>query len=55
MEFSSQQRVAAPRDFVFEQASDFTAFERQALRRGSRSSGAAAPPRWAGPGVPACR
>ncbi|MGR3463981.1 SRPBCC family protein [Limimaricola sp.] len=34
MEFSSQQRVAAPREFVFEQASDFTAFERQALRRG---------------------
>ena len=34
MEFSSQQRVAAPRGFVFEQASDFTAFERQALRRG---------------------
>ena len=34
MELSSQQRVAAPRDFVFAQASDFTAFERQALRRG---------------------
>ncbi|PHP27877.1 SRPBCC family protein [Limimaricola cinnabarinus] len=34
MEFSSQQQVAAPRDFVFAQASDFTAFERQAMRRG---------------------
>ena len=34
MEFSSQQPVAAPRDFVFAQASDFTAFERQAMRRG---------------------
>lgn len=34
MELSSQQRVAAPHEFVFAQASDFTAFERQALRRG---------------------
>ncbi len=34
MELKSKQAVAAPRDFVFEQASDFTAFERQALRRG---------------------
>ena len=45
MELKSKKAVAAPRDFVFEQASDFTAFERQALRRGVelRKEGGPAP------------
>ncbi|SDF07659.1 SRPBCC family protein [Limimaricola pyoseonensis] len=34
MELTTRQPVAAPRDFVFAQASDFDAFERLALRRG---------------------
>lgn len=34
MKFSTRQDIEAPVDFVFCRASDFAAFERQALRRG---------------------
>ncbi|MGJ8583889.1 MAG: SRPBCC family protein [Marinosulfonomonas sp.] len=34
MKFSKQQDIEAPIDYVFERATDFRAFERQALRRG---------------------
>lgn len=34
MKFSTRQDIDAPIDFVFRRASDFTGFEKQALRRG---------------------
>ena len=34
MKFSKQQDIEAPIDYVFKRATDFRAFERQALRRG---------------------
>ncbi|SLN47663.1 Polyketide cyclase / dehydrase and lipid transport [Aquimixticola soesokkakensis] len=36
MKFSTRQDIEAPIDYVFGQITDFSAFERQALRRGIR-------------------
>ncbi len=49
MELNIRHEIDAPIEFVFDQVSDFTAFERQAMRRGAevtRTGGAEAEAAW---------